>query len=668
MVKLKSLNEQQREAVLAVDGPVAVIAGAGTGKTRTIVYRTATLLERGIPPENILAITFTNKAAREMRERISKMCGADIARRMTLSTIHSLCSRILREDIREIGRGERFTIFDAGDQAGLVRKALTTHGFDPQKNDPRALLWRISSVKQIFPPVEADDFADPVLKMVFKTYNELLLDNNGMDFDDLLQFAARLLSKKNIAKKYQDRFRYVMVDEFQDINDIQYQIVKSLAGEKPNLYVVGDDDQSIYGWRGAVVDNILEFEHDFKGAKVIKLEQNYRSTANILEAAHAVIRNNEKRRDKKVWTNGEPGEALALYVCDDDRQEAEMVVDFIAGERESRRGKYGDFAILYRTNAQSRPFEERLVHLGISYIMVGGTRFFERKEIKDMTSYLRVLHNPEDDVALLRVINFPARGIGQRTMEKIQETALAKKQPLYPSLRDAAGDASLPKKAREGISQFLTVAARAEELLSKNRLTDTAKFLVKELDIKGTYERTITDRNEARRRFENVEEWVNAIAEYETNGQAPSLEGFLENVALMTEEKEEEIELKDDSVTLMTIHSAKGLEFNTVYIVGAEEKLIPHERSITDNTVDEERRLFYVAMTRARKNLCITLAAERKRFGETLMRAPSRFVGEIPDELTTSESPEEIALRREQAAARLRESNMDYLRKMMEDD
>jgi len=667
-VSTKGLNEQQREAVRCLDGPVAVIAGAGTGKTRTIVYRTAMLLDRGAAPENVLAITFTNKAAREMRERISAMVGEDACAGMTICTIHSLCSRILREDIGELGREPGFTIFDATDQAGLVRRAMTDNGFDPKKNDPRSYLHRISIVKGIYPPVAPEDFADPVFAKIFEAYNSLLEKNNGLDFDDLLVFAARVLDKKKPAEKYRDRFRHIMVDEFQDINGIQYRIVKRLSGKSGNLYIVGDEDQSIYGWRGAVIENILEFENDFEGARTVKLERNYRSTPTILEAAGAVIENNENRRPKKLWTRGEPGDPIGVYPAADEVEEAALAIDMMIAEKEMRKLRFGDFAILYRTNAQSRPFEERLTAMGIQYTMVGGTRFFERKEVKDMTAYLRVLYNPQDDVSLLRIINLPSRGIGAASIEKLQDAALDKRAPLFSVLEDAAEGDEISKKARSGLKDFLLLLERAGGLAAKRRLSEMARLLVENLGMKEYLERTCGDMNEARRRFENVQEWVNAVAEYETGTPGATLEGFLENVSLMTEEKEDEIELQENSAILMTMHSAKGLEFRVVIIAGAEEGFIPHEKSLQEGTVDEERRLFYVAMTRARRRLIITHAAERRRFGDTRLRTPSRFIEEIPPHLVSDETPEEIQALREEAARRTAEASMDRIRRIMDRD
>lgn len=666
MLDLMSLNEMQREAVLAVDGPVAVIAGAGTGKTRTIVFRTAFLLSRGIKPENILSITFTNKAAREMRDRISSMVGKETCAAMTVSTIHSMCARILRDDIAVLGREPKFSIFDTSDQQGLIRRALVDHGLDPKKHDPYVLLSRISAVKSIFPPVDADDFADQVLYKIFHAYNTLLEKNNALDFDDLLGFTVRVLNNKKVREKYQERYHYIMVDEFQDINDIQYQIVRHLTGDRKNLYVVGDDDQSIYGWRGAVVDNILEFEEDFPGAKVIMLEQNYRSTGNILAASGALIENNEKRRKKKLWTTGDAGELIGLYGMANDMEEASLVIDMIYTEKQLDRYKYGDFAILYRTNAQSRPFEEKLMRMGISYTMIGGTRFFERKEVKDMTSFLRILANPEDDVALLRVINFPTRGIGASSIEKFQAMALEVKSAMFPLIHKAADNADIPIKARDGIKAFMKIMDEARGKLETDGLAETARFLFSELKIEETFAKLYQDKNEFDRRLDNVREWVNAVADYHYTERNPTIEGFLENVALMTEEKEEDIDLKEDSVVLMTMHSAKGLEFKVVYIVGAEEKIIPHDRSIKDGTVDEERRLFYVGMTRAKKKLRITYADERRQFGETTRRLPSRFIGETPANLLTEESPEEMEEMRKEANRVAADVGMEKLRKLME--
>ncbi len=667
MINFNALNREQRDAVRCVKGPVVVVAGAGTGKTRTIAYRTAHMLEVGIEPGAILAITFTNKAAREMRERISAMVGFDTCTDITISTIHSLCARILRDDIDKVGRDTSFTIFDTSDQVGIIRKALAKHGFDPRKNEPRALQFGISTLKNIYPPVDVDDIADPVMSRVFPTYNKMLEDNNALDFDDLLLFAIRVLDIPECRDRYRERFRYVMVDEFQDINDIQYGIVRRLVGKRSNIYVVGDDDQSIYGWRGAVVDNFLNFEEDFAGAREVKLERNYRSTGVILEASGAVIENNEKRRRKKLWTSGKAGDPIGMIEALDEQDEATLVIDCIVGDKQRLNMKYGDFAILYRTNAQSRVFEEKLVRMGISYILIGGTRFFERKEIKDMTAFLRVMHNPEDETALLRVINYPPRGIGATSLDRIRDAALEARRPLFHCLEYAVHSDNIPKKARKGVARFLEVIEAARQKLKAGGLATAGKFIVDELDIENAVRKSYSDRNEADRRFMNVEEWINSLIEYESNEPKPTIEGYLENVALMTDEQEVDTELKEDSITMMTVHSAKGLEFHTVFIVGAEEKLLPHEKSIQDGSIDEERRLFYVAMTRARRKLYISYAAERRRYGETQPRITSRFVGEIPEELFSYQSVKDIEERRLESGKKLASTSLKRIAMMLED-
>jgi DNA helicase II / ATP-dependent DNA helicase PcrA len=668
-LKLTSLNEQQREAVLHVDGPIVVVAGAGTGKTRTIAFRTAHLIETGVPPASILAITFTNKAAREMRERISKMVGKETCGMMTVSTIHSLCARILREDIGVLGRDPKFTIFDASDQAGLVRRALVEHGFDPQKYDPRALLWRIGTVKNIFPSAEHEDFNDPLFVRVYETYNKLLEQNNALDFDDLLVFTEKLFENKKVLKKYQDRFRYIMVDEYQDINGCQYSLVRKLASGLRNLYVVGDEDQSIYGWRGARVENILNFEKDFKGARAIKLERNYRSTSFILEAANAVIRNNETRRPKKLWTDKKEGTPVSAIESADEADEASRVISYIIAEKQNHKLRFGDFAILYRTNAQSRLFEEKLVRLGVAYIIVGGTRFFERREIKDVVAYLRAALNPEDEVSLSRIINFPARGIGKTSLEKIREKAAAAKTPLMNAVRLSLSDENIPKKARDGLRLFVGIIDELNKISESApcRPFDVVRALCEKVDFKKTYEQACTDANEARRRFENVGEFTNAVAEYQRSEPKPTLEGFLENIALMSDEQEIEEDLREDSVVLMTLHSAKGLEFKAVFIVGVEEGYIPHERSEAEGGLEEERRLFYVGMTRARNRLFLSYARSRRRFGESIPRKPSRFIGEIPCHLIEFENREEMDRAIEEAGRVIAEQSIAKIQSLFDD-
>ncbi|HOO55433.1 MAG TPA: 3'-5' exonuclease [bacterium] len=666
MIKLNSLNKEQREAVMHKDGPVVVVAGAGTGKTRTIAYRTAYLLEQGVEPSQILAITFTNKAAREMRERISKMVGEEICSQLTVRTIHSLCVRILREDFDRLGRDPEFSIYDTSDQVGLIRKALVDNGFDPQKNDPRTLLWRIGTVKNLFPAVETEDFQDPVFSTVYHAYNSLLEKNNAVDFDDLLLCTAKLLRKKSVLGKYQDRYRYIMVDEYQDINGCQYDLIKKLAAAHGNLYVVGDDDQSIYGWRGAQVQNILNFERDFKKAREIKLEQNYRSTGTILEAAYEVIKNNQVRRDKKLWTTGARGDLIVVIEAQDENEEAQKVIDYIVALKHKYKMHYGDFAILYRTNAQSRLFEEKFVRLGISYIMVGGTRFFERREIKDVTAYLRAMSNSEDELSLLRIINFPARGIGKKTIERIQQSAIENKIPLFEALANAADCEEFTAKTREGIKSLLSIFGDMRVAAVKNpgNPEQVMKVLFKEVDFRKAYEKACSDANDAKRRFDNVQELLNAVIDFQTAEPGATIEGFLENVALMSDEQEIEEELREDSVVLMTLHSAKGLEFKHVFLVGVEEGYLPHERSEAEGSVDEERRLFYVGMTRARKRLFISHSFNRRRFGDSIPRKPSRFLEEIPAHLVTDGGEDGIEEAREEASQEIARKHLARMQQM----
>ncbi len=666
-VKLATLNKEQREAVLHIDGPIVVVAGAGTGKTRTIVYRTANLIESGIPPPSILAITFTNKAAREMRERISAMIGREKCGEMTISTIHSLCVRILRQEISTLGREPSFTICDSSDQAAIVRRALRDNNFNPEQHDPRNFLSRISAVKSIFPPVDELSFNDPVFAIIYKAYQTHLEKNNLLDFDDLLSFAARALEDKKICLKWSEKYRYVMVDEFQDVNDIQYYIVRRLVSAHKNIYVVGDDDQSIYGWRGAVVDNILNFEHIFTGAKIVKLERNYRCTGNILRAATEVIANNSQRRPKTLWTEAAPGDPITIIEVENESIEADAVVSRIMAEHTTSNRNYGDFAILYRTNAQSRPFEEKLMALGMRYIMVGGTKFYERKEVKDMNSYFRVAHNHEDEEALLRIINFPPRGIGKTTKDKLLATAVARGVPLLDVLREASTGDTVSRKAADGIRSLLAILDNIKASSEGPRLANAARELVAALDIKNVLENTNSDKNEAARRFENVEEWVNAVTDYCLSDTAPSLAGFMEHVTLSTDERELDTELREDAVTLMTVHSAKGLEFKYVFIAGVEQNNFPHERSIAEGGIEEERRLFYVAMTRARKKLFLTFARNRRRMGESFHRRQSMFIAEIPDSTVTWEGNAEMAAAQEIASQMAEERGLSMLAALFDD-
>jgi len=665
-INWKKLNPAQRDAVKAVKGPVLVVAGAGTGKTRTIAFRTAHMLETGIAPESILGITFTNKAARSMRERVSGLVGRDTAARIPLSTIHSLCARILREDIAALGRDPQFSIFDTGDQISLIRTAMAEHGLDPRRNDPRPLQFRFSAVKNTGDADRA--FDDPQTLAIYNRYNALLQKNNALDFDDLLAFAARLLRERpEVLAKYQDRFRFVMVDEYQDINNVQYELLFLLARAHRNIYAVGDEDQSIYGWRGASMDHIRNFEKAFPGARIVKLERNYRSTQQILDASNLLISRNTGRRDKKLVSALGPGFAVRVLAAASDRDEAAAVIDRIISEKHKARLRLSDFGVLFRTNAQSRIFEEALIARGIAYVLVGAAKFYERKEIKDLLAYMRFAANPQDAAALDRIINYPARGIGKKSVDAIVDFAMAHGQPAGFVLRDEAMLAQLPDRARAGVESFTRIMDEFRERSSRRPIADSVRWLIEKLDFKQALEKASDDVNAARRRLENMRELVSSLADYESVNRDASLAGFLENAALLTDERESDDDLKEDSVALMTLHSAKGLEFTVAFVVGCEEGFLPHDRSMdTDEEVQEERRLMYVGMTRAMKRLFISWCGARRKFGDMVRRKPSRFLKEI-ESLVEYDDPGEVKDEARSAYADIAKSQMERFRQLFQD-
>jgi superfamily I DNA/RNA helicase len=666
-INWKKLNPAQRDAVQTVEGPVLVVAGAGTGKTRTIAYRTVHMLNSGVAPENILGITFTNKAARSMRERVSGLVGRDTAARIPLSTIHALCARILREDIFAMGRDPQFTIFDTADQISLIRTAMAEHGLDPRRNDPSTLQFRFSTAKNEGGDA-SDIFNDPQTLGIYNRYNVLLEKNNALDFDDLLMFAARLLGQnKQVLAKYQDRFRYMMVDEYQDINNVQYELLFQLAKARNNIYAVGDEDQSIYGWRGARMDHIQNFEKAFPGARIIKLESNYRSTRQILEASNLLISHNTGRRDKKLVSARGPGFGVRVLAAASDRDEAAAVIDRIISEKHQAHLRYSDFGVLFRTNAQSRIFEEMLINRGIAYVLVGGTKFYERKEIKDLFAYLRFGANPQDAAALDRVINYPTRGIGKKSMDTIVDCAMARGEPVGFVLRDEAILAQLPDRARAGVEAFTAIMDEFRERSSRRPIADSIRWLIEKLQFKEILEKATENVNDARRRLENMHELVSSMADYEAANKEPSLAGFLGNAALLTDERESDDDLKEDSVALMTMHSAKGLEFTVAFVVGCEEGYLPHDRSMdTDYEIQEERRLMYVGMTRAMKRLFLSWSSARRKFGEMVRRKPSRFLAEI-ESAVEYDSIDDIKQQAQSAYSDIAKSQMDRFKKLFDD-
>ena len=636
-----TLNEQQKEAVFHTEGPLLILAGAGSGKTRVLTHRIAYLIEeRGVNPWNILAITFTNKAAGEMRERVDRLVGFG-AESIWVSTFHSTCVRILRRYIDRIGFDTNFTIYDSDDQKSLMRDVCRVLDVDTKKYKERMFLSAISAAKdEMITPDEyelnaAGDFGKQKIAQVYREYERQLHANNALDFDDLLLKTVQLFrTQPDVLESYQERFRYIMVDEYQDTNTVQFKFVSLLAAKYQNLCVVGDDDQSIYKFRGANIRNILNFEQEFQNARVIKLEQNYRSTQNILNAANAVIQNNRGRKDKTLWTDNGDGEKVHLRQFDTAYDEAEFVADDIR-KNIGNGGTYQDYAILYRTNAQSRMFEEKFVACNIPYKIVGGVNFYARREIKDLLCYLKTIDNGRDDLAVRRIINVPKRGIGLTTITRIQESAAAREIGFYEAL---LGLDLIPGVARAAskLDSFVALIEYFKRRSDEVSITDLMDEIIEKTGYIENLE--AEDKEDAQARIENIEELVSKIAAYEEQCAAeqvkPSLSQFLEEVALVADI--DSLEENPDYVVLMTLHSAKGLEFPHVYLVGMEDGLFPSYMTITsdnDEDLEEERRLCYVGITRAEQELTMTCARKRMTRGETHYNRMSRFLQEIPKEL-----------------------------------
>ena len=634
---LKNLNDRQIQAVTHTDGPLLVIAGAGSGKTRVLTYRIAYLLSaRRVPPYFILAVTFTNKAAKEMKDRIARLAGP-VGEQVWMGTFHSTCVQILRREADKVGYQRNFLIFDTADQLSVVKEAIKDLNLDTRKIEPRTALYAISGAKnELVSPEEYDqyasDFWDKTIARIYAKYQSKLMAANAMDFDDLIMATVRLFhTSPEVLARYQERFHHILVDEYQDTNHAQYVLVNLLARKHRNLCVVGDEDQSIYGFRGADIRNILEFEKDYPDAKVVKLEQNYRSTDKILQSANAVIANNLGRKGKQLWTDKIGGYPLFLYRARDEREEASFIAEEI--QRLKQAGKsYHDCAILYRTHSQSRTFEEEFMRRGIPYAIVAGLRFYERKEIKDLIAYLRLLENPADLYGLRRVINVPKRGIGDATLGRLESFALKENISAYEALGRAE---EIPELGRRGINALQTFHELIESLRSKvgkvslTRLTQDvleATRYVAELEAERT--------SEADGRIENLKEFLSVTKQYEEEAAAADLASFLEHVALVAD-----VDLYDeaaDAVVMMSLHAAKGLEFPIVFLVGMEEGVFPHSRSLWEpGELEEERRLCYVGITRAMERLYLTCAELRTLYGSTTQNFISRFIEEIPSDCIT---------------------------------
>lgn len=656
MLNLSSLNPQQREAVETLRGPVLILAGAGTGKTRVITFRIAHMIDRGIAPGNILGVTFTNKAAREMQERVNKIIPRKKKparqspespdpkdERPTICTFHSLCVRILRQHIEKLGYKRNFVIYDTSEQIGAIKKILAQISSKGFKADPVAILSQLSRIKNAgeHAPLVGDPNDRALAIHLRPRYESALRACNAVDFDDLILLTLRLFSEHPDAlEACRDKFRYVMVDEYQDTNAAQFKLVHALTEKHRNLCVVGDDDQSIYGWRGAEISNLLDMEKHYAELKVIKLEQNYRSTNTILNAANALIIKNLRRRVKKLWSQKGDGPKIQLHTFTDDEEEARSVVEEIEAARMVHRVPWHHQAILFRTNAQSRPLETALRQAGVRYHLVGGQSFFDRREIRDFLAYLKCFINPHDDISLLRISNVPARGLSDTTMERLLGASHERKCSVYSVMKNPAVTATLPARTSESIDGFVEFIVRKRSLLhlpdsarDPQALRRWAEGFMDEIEYFAELRRSEKNAEAAESRVRNLKELIASLDGAAPGGVSPfeRLQVFLEEITLDSEDDEEETDA--DAVTLITMHSCKGLEFPHVHIVGLEEGLLPHSRSKEENTIDEERRLFYVAITRAMQTLAISHCGGRKKYGQISPAHPSQFLGDLPSEL-----------------------------------
>jgi DNA helicase-2/ATP-dependent DNA helicase PcrA len=636
---LKDLNPMQKEAVAHDSGPLLILAGAGSGKTRVLTYRIAYLVGvKGVKPWNIMAVTFTNKAAGEMKERVTRLLGGT-GTDVWVSTFHSWCARLLRKEAEFLGYSRNFSIYDQDDQRSVIKRCMEELNISIKNVSPDAVVNRISWAKdkligwQDFTS-QAKDFFEDNVSRIYQLYQKKLQEANAFDFDDLIMKVVELFENNpHILERYQQRFSHILVDEYQDTNRAQYKLVNHLASKTRNLCVVGDEDQSIYGWRGADINNILDFENDYPDAKVIKLEQNYRSTQVILDAAGAVVRNNFKRKGKTLYTHAQGGDRVALMFLENEYHEADALVRRIQSLVQQDDYSLSDFVILYRTNAQSRVLEQRLRDSGIPYVIIGGLRFYERKEVKDTLAYLKVLVNPKDDLSVKRIINVPGRGIGEKTFAKIEDFCAKRNISILEGANRIGEIDGISPRLRKAISDFVAILERFTVVKNEVPIDELAETIAEKSgyldELRG--QRTVESEN----RIENVKELINATAEFKERAEDPTLEAFLEEVSLITD-----IDMWDkerDAVTLMTLHAAKGLEFRVVFITGLEEGLFPLSRSLEDpDELEEERRLFYVGMTRAKERLFLSYAYNRRRFAD-MVNLKSRFLDEIPTELLAVE-------------------------------
>lgn len=631
---IEGLNDKQKEAVLATEGPCLVIAGAGSGKTKVLTHKIAYEIANGVKPWNILAITFTNKAANEMKERIEKLIG-DAAKDLWMGTFHSICVKILRRYIDRIGYKTDFVIFDTSDQKTLIKECIKALKVDDKLFTDRGVLTEISNGKNEMLEPKAygvkysGDFRREKIAELYTLYQQKLKENNALDFDDIINFTIKILTENpDVLEYYTEKFKYVLVDEYQDTNKAQFMLVSILASKYGNITAVGDNDQGIYSFRGADISNILNFERDFPGTQIIKLEQNYRCTGNILKAANAVIKHNENKYDKKLWTQNEEGKIPCIYNGEDEYDEARYIVEQIEHLKREEYYKNSDFVILYRMNAQSRAIEDILMREGLPYKVIGGLKFYERKEIKDIIAYLRLIHNPADNLSLKRIINEPKRGIGKTSLDKVQEISENSGIPMYEIIKEA--DKYELNRVYANSREFIEQIEYLREQKDKIKISD----LIKETLNKTGYTKALELENsvEAETRIENLEELLTVAIEFEEQEADNTLAEFLENITLSSDI--DGMENQEDSITLMTLHSAKGLEYPVVFLVGMEEGIFPGYKSIGEpQALEEERRLFYVGITRAKQYLYLTCAKHRTIFGSTSYNQISRFVQEIPEEL-----------------------------------
>lgn len=667
MLRLDQLNEPQRQAVQHTDGPLLILAGAGSGKTRVITYRLAhLLLHKNVHPQNLLAVTFTNKAANEMQERLRHAAGPS-AQKVTLSTFHSLGVRILRQQAAHAGYRKNFVIYDQTDQLALVREIVKDRALDFAGHNVPELLGRISSAKnsgeapaKFLKQTNAEEmlFGD-----LYEHYLQRTRGCNAIDFDDILLLATDLLERnEEVRRHYQERFRYIMVDEYQDTNPLQYRFIRLLLGPHRNLCVVGDDDQAIYSWRGADPEMILQFEQHFPGARVIKLEQNYRSHQALLDAANAIIRNNLRRKDKRLWSQQRSAARIAIISAENENDEAERIMNALMTRKTQNPSvRFADFAVLVRTNFQLRPLEEAARNVGVAYQLIGGTSFYERPEIRNLIAFMKLMRNPEDELNLKRALQFPKRGIGSATLIKLHEHCRRTHKNLFHAFKEAAHLEDMRPATLHAISEFVLLIEKYRARYRQGNISAVSEDLVKELAYIKAVEETTADEKAREAKVVNVREFLGSIKRFEQNGEDPSLDAFLDRISLISDS--DYLNEKIDRAIFLTVHSAKGLEFPFVFLFGMNEGQFPSTRSIENGSVEEERRLCYVAVTRAQRELTVSFSTKRTRYKEVLEMQPSRFLKEIPTEILEQPlehitSPEHKAQReaeeREEMAAMLR--------------